>query len=457
MINYGMRIAEAKYHFIGVGGIGMCGLAELMHTLGAQVTGSDPADNQQIEHLKKLGIKVYSSHSETNLGDADVVVYSSAIKASNPELAEAKRKKIPIIARAEALAELMRLKRGIAVAGTHGKTTTTSLLASAFIAARQDPTIVVGGRLKILGSTAAWGRGPWMIAEADESDGSFKKLSPEIIVITNIDNDHLDFYGSFDNVKKAFLDFAEHVPFYGFVLACGDDPNVREVFSNFSKPVKFYGFGEGNDFQIVPEGAEYFVRYKGKKISRVHTGMPGIHNILNATVAVAIANELGLPLDLVRMGIENFAGVDRRAQWKGQRGGVDVYDDYGHHPTEVQATIKGFREKFSGRKLVVCFQPHRYSRTKLCWSQFLTAFSEADEVWITDIYAAGEASEEGITAERLAKEIKHSNCRYIGRRDLGSAKLEQMLRGGEIFLTLGAGDGWKIGMEYLESKNRGAI
>ena len=360
-----MRIAESKYHFIGIGGIGMCGLAELLHTLGAKVTGSDPAENQQVAHLREIGIQVFTDHQAAHVGDADVVVYSSAIKTGNAELESAKIKKIPIIARAEALAELMRLKRGIAVAGTHGKTTTTSLLASAFIAAQQDPSVVIGGRLQLLGSTAVWGRGSWMIAEADESDGSFKKLSPEIVVITNIDNDHLDYYGSFENLEKAFLDFAEQIPFYGMVFACGDDPNIRRLFAKFSKPIRYYGVSEENDFQLKEEKGKYFVLRNGKLISPISVNLPGVHNLLNASVVMAIAQELRLPLDLVRMGLENFSGVDRRAQWKGRRDGVEVFDDYGHHPEEIRATIKARNDNDSDKRLVVCSHQHRVSRATL--------------------------------------------------------------------------------------------
>ena len=440
----------------------MSGLAELLHLLGAKVTGSDLSDNQQVQRLQSLGVYISREHSAANVGDIDVVVFSSAIKKNHVELEEARRLGIPLIARAEALAELMRLKRGIAIAGTHGKTTTTSLLASAFIAAKQDPSVVVGGKLQILGSNAVWGRGPWMIAEADESDGSFSKLSPEVIVITNIDNDHLDFYGSFENLKKSFLNFASQVPFYGLVVACGDDPHIRDVFSGFSKRVKFYGYGEENDYQIVTKDGVSRVLLKDgndenekgmKELINFSFQLPGRHNVLNAVAAITVSKELGLPIDMVKVGIETFSGVDRRAQWIGKKNDVDVYDDYGHHPTEVKLTIAGFKEKFQERRLVVCFQPHRVSRTKICWNQFLTAFDGADEVWLIDIYTAGEKQDKTVTAEKLSQEIKHENCRYISREDLSSTQVKSDLRPGDVFLTLGAGDGWKIGREFVDHED----
>lgn len=433
----------------------MCGLAELLFAMGAEVTGSDPADNDQVRRLKDLGIKIFSEHAARNLGDADVLVYSSAIKPDHVERKEARRRKIPLIPRAEALAELMRLKRGIAVAGTHGKTTTTSLLASTFLFAQQDPTVVVGGRLEILGSTAVLGRGPWFLAEADESDGSFSKLSPEVVVLTNIDNDHLDYFKNEENLKKAFYDFASQVPFYGWVLACGDDLGIREVLADFPKKVKFYGEGEENDYRLRRdrEGFTISTRHEGehKEIGHVKLHMPGSHNCLNALAALTVALECGLPFELAKKGIEEFAGVDRRVQFKGAVDGIDVYDDYGHHPTEVAAVLKGFKEAFSQRRLVVYFQPHKYSRTRDCWSDFLVCFENCDDLFITDIYEAGESVIAGIDSPTLANEVRHPSVCYLRQDEQVVEVLKKHLKSGDIFLTLGAGNGWKVGMDLLES------
>ena len=451
-----LRFQNSKFHFVGIGGIGMCGLAELLSRMGAEVTGSDASENANTLRLKKMGLKIYTGHQDTHIGNADVLVYSSAISMKNPEITAARAKGIPLIPRAEALAEIMRLKRGIAIAGTHGKTTTTSLVSSVFIESGLDPTIVVGGRLENIGSTAVLGKGEWLIAEADESDGSFHKLAPEISVITNIDSDHLDHYRSFDNLKTAFFDFALKTPFYGQVIVCGDDPIIAEIFQNYPKQIVSYGFGANNDYQIKGEKGSYELLKSDKKssdlklIGNFECSLPGQHNALNATAAIIIGLTVGIPFDVCRKGLKTFKGVDRRFQLKGAKNNIEVYDDYGHHPTEVKATLSGFREKYPDQRVVVMFQPHRYSRTENCWFEFTQCFSQCDQIILTDVYAAGENPIEGINSKRLVEEIQHASKVYMPKNDQLAEKIKQILQPGDVFVTLGAGDGWKIGLQVLD-------
>lgn len=436
-----MKLALSRVHFIGVGGIGMSGLAELLQRMGAQVSGSDLKDNQQTQYLSSLGVKIYKSHQSENVMGCDVVVYSSAIRSDNPEIVEAQRLKIPQIPRAEALAEIMRLRRGIAVGGTHGKTTTTSMLSAIFLAAQQNPTIAVGGRLELIQSTARLGEGEWMIAEADESDGSFSRLNPEIAVITNIDNDHLDYYGSMEAVQKAFYDFALKVPFYGVVVACGDDLRIREIFKQFPKKILLYGFSDDVDFKIQGEKSKYKVLNRHNEcIGDFSLKVPGHHNALNALGASVAAHQAGLSWEKCFSGLGHYSGVDRRFHYRGEIAGVSVYDDYGHHPTEIKATLQAFREKFSMQKIHVLFQPHRYSRTQLCWSDFLNSFNDANQVFLLDIYPAGEKPIDGIHSQKLAESLKHPSVKYVG--GLVSAKKEilSQMQKGDILVCLGAGD-----------------
>jgi UDP-N-acetylmuramate--alanine ligase len=449
-------LEKAKFHFIGIGGIGMCGLAELLHNIGAVVTGSDANENANTERLKDMGVRVYKGHAAENIGEANVVVYSSAIAASNPEMMQARAQEVPLIPRAEALAEIMRLKRGIAVAGTHGKTTTTSLISSIFLEAGQSPTIVVGGRFEKIKSTALLGTGEWLIAEADESDGSFNKLSPEIAVITNIDSDHMDHFKTFENLRKAFLDFAYRIPFYGMIVVCGDDPDVRELFSNFSKRIVFYGFDPKNDYIIEGEKGQYSI-YKNDinqglktKLGQLKLNISGKHNALNATASLIAAMAAGIDFEMCAHGLEKFEGVDRRFQFKGEYDQIKVYDDYGHHPTEVRATLQAFREKFEKNRLVVYFQPHRYSRTEHCWQDFKTCFTQADVLFLGDIYSAGEAPIPGITSEKLLAEIKHDHSQHSPKDEQQLNNILKELKPGDVFITLGAGDGWKLGLDVLE-------
>lgn len=449
-----MRIQKAKFHFVGVGGIGMCGLAELLHNLGCKVTGSDANENANTSHLKEIGVTVFKGHKADQVGDADVVVYSSAIPFGNPEIAEARALQIPLIPRAEALAEIMRLKRGIAVAGTHGKTTTTSLVSSIFIQGKMNPTIFVGGKLELIRSTALLGTGEWLIAEADESDGSFHKLSPEIAIITNIDSDHLDHYKTFENLQKSFQDFALKVPFYGVCIACGDDSQIVKIFEHFPKRKILYGFGSHNDLILEGEKGIYKL-YKNEKGTKELLGdfklhVPGRHNALNAAAAIAAALAAGISFEDCQKGLALFAGVDRRFHFKGESKGIKVYDDYGHHPTEVRAVLQAFREKFPENRLVVFFQPHRYSRTEHCWHDFTTCFNEADVLLMTDIYPAGESAIPGVTTERLLEDMKHDHANYFKRDQSSSEKIKSQLKPGDVFITLGAGDGWKLGLEVLD-------
>lgn len=446
-----MRLQKTKFHFVGVGGIGMCGLAELLHNMGAHVTGSDLSENANTERLKKLGVRIFKGHSGDNIGEADVVVYSSAIQYQNPELAMARAKQIPLIPRAEALAELMRIKRGVAVAGTHGKTTTTSMVAAIFLEAKVSPTIVVGGRFDLIQATAQLGSGEWLIAEADESDGSFLKLSPELGIITNIDSDHLDYYKSFENIEKAFYDFALRIPFYGQLIACGDDQTIKKLFAHFPKRASFYGFQNDNDYVIKGKNSNYEIFKEKEKLGDFELHVPGRHNALNAAAAIVAGLAAGFDFSTCRNGLLKFQGVDRRFQFKGEGKGVKVYDDYGHHPTEVSAVLSACKEKFPDNRLVVLFQPHRYSRTQHCWHEFTTCFSMADELMLLDIYPAGEESIAGITTEHLVKDMKHPKCRHFVKSEAEIKNLVQnQLKSGDVFLTLGAGDGWKIGVQVLD-------
>jgi UDP-N-acetylmuramate--alanine ligase len=453
-----MRLAKAKVHFVGIGGIGMCGLAELLHNMGAKVTGSDQSENPQTLRLKDMGIPVFKGHKAEHIGDAEVVVFSSAVKTDNPEYMEARKRKIPLMRRAEALADMMNLKRGIAIGGTHGKTTTTSLTATVFLNADLDPTIVVGGRLDVIKSTAQLGQGEWLIAEADESDGSFNRLSPEIVIITNIDTDHLDHYKTFENLKTAFFDFANRIPFYGVAIVCGDDPHIRQVFNHFGKRWISYGFQPDNDYVLKKsDGIGYQVSHDGKNIGELNVPMPGKHNALNAIAATLAGMQAGITFERAAAAIGEFRGVDRRFQHKASIRGIDVYDDYGHHPTEITAVLSGMKERFPERRLITVFQPHRFSRTQICWDEFLTCFSKTDVLVLLDIYPAGEAPIAEVTSERLLSEIKHGEKMLLSRADdpqLNAVK--KMLKSGDILLTLGAGDISKLGEQMLESLAKGS-
>ncbi len=443
-----MKIARSKVHFIGIGGIGMCGLAEVLHKMGAEVSGSDLVESRQVELLRRQGLQVAMGHDPHQVKGADVVVYSSAVRKDNPELREALRLKIPCIHRAEALAELMRLKRGIAVAGTHGKTTTTSLISSIFMKAERDPTIVIGGRLAAIQSTALLGHGEWFIAEADESDGSFDRLSPEVAVITNIDNDHLDHYGSQQNLEKAFVNFAKRIPFYGVLIVCGDDPRIRNLFDGFGKKVVTYGLDASHDHVLECMGHEQW-RLSG--VGDFRCPIPGQHNALNCSAALLVAQYAGIDGSVAISALQEFVGVERRFEFRGQIGGVDFYDDYGHHPTEVRAVLSGFRARFPQRRIVVVFQPHRYSRTALCWNDFLTSFQDCDQLFLLDIYPAGEPPQEGITLNRFIEDVRHPAKKALRPYREGQwQELSDFLKPQDVLVTLGAGDVSSQGRAFMD-------
>lgn len=445
-----MSIEKTSAHFVGVGGIGMSALAQLFHQMGATVSGSDISEGKQTQHLSAQGIDVKIGHDAAHITDTlDVIVYSSAIDESNPEIQEAKKKAIPIIPRAEALAEIMRFKRGIAVGGTHGKTTTTSIISAIFLYAGFDPTIAVGGRLKLIESTARLGQGPWMVAEADESDGSFKRLHPEISIITNIDTDHLDHFGSFERLQKAFLNFALNVPYYGCSVVYGDDPEIRKIFDTYTKRVLFYGLSEGNDFILKKRGNLYEVFHQGEKLGQYELGVPGVHNALNALAACIATNQAGVDWATCFAGAESYSGVDRRFQWIGAAKDIQVYDDYAHHPTEIKATVAAVADLKRKGQFHLIYEPHRYTRTRDCWKDYLDCFQGVNYLYMAEIYPAGEEPIEGITSERLVSELSIDGMAFSNSKKLVQSVLENV-KPGDVVMTMGAGKVWNRGLELLE-------
>lgn len=445
-------------HFVGIGGIGMSGIAEVLISSGFEVSGSDMRESETTKRLESLGARIHIGHAAANVEGSDVVVYSSAIPRGNPELTRARRDAIPVIPRAEMLAELMRLKDGIAIAGSHGKTTTTSLLATVLREANLDPTVVIGGRLNVLGSNALRGQGELLLAEADESDGSFLHLTPVISVITNIDAEHLDHYGNFDAVKQAFVEFANRVPFYGLVVACLDHPHVQAMLPHIEKRIATYGLSTQADYRAkgpTVEGlsSRFTLVRRGEELGEVRVRMPGIHNVLNTLAVIAVADELAVPLEVTKAALADFGGVHRRFTIVGEHDGVTVVDDYGHHPAEVQVTLEAAQRAY-GRRLVVAFQPHRYSRTHHLFDELTRAFNRADVLLLADVYGAGEAPIEGATSDHLADAIRthgHRDVTHVGPRDgLVSVLLDRVLPG-DVVITLGAGDITRTGPELLEA------
>lgn len=445
-----------KIHFTGIGGIGMSGIAELLINLGCRVSGSDLKQSPVIDNLRRLGGEIRIGHSADNVRDAGVVVVSSAVRADNPEVVEARRLQIPVIPRAEMLAELMRLKYSVAIAGAHGKTTTTSMVATVLVAGGLDPTAVIGGRLNAFGSNAKLGAGDFLVAEADESDGSFLRLSPTIAVITNIDREHLDHYADLDEIRSAFTTFANKVPFYGAAVLCLDDPNVQSILPKIERRVVTYGFSSQADvaashIEVHGFGSSFHIRYKGNPLGTLHLRIPGRHGALNALAAVATALELDIPFEKTAAALAGFQNADRRFQVKGEKGGVLVVDDYGHHPTEIAATL-GAARRSCERRIVAVFQPHRYSRTQALEEDFARAFNDADILIALPIYAAGEEAIAGVDAERLVERIKqsgHRNVVYAPDFDAAQAILRDRVEDGDLVLTLGAGDVWKVGETFL--------
>jgi UDP-N-acetylmuramate--alanine ligase len=437
-----------RIHMVGIGGIGMSGIAEVLLTLGYSVSGSDTRPSTITERLQDLGATVYEGHRAENVGDAHVVVTSSAVKADNPEVVEAHKRKIPVIPRAEMLAELMRLKYGIAVGGAHGKTTTTSMVASILAAAHLDPTFVVGGKVNQGGTTARVGRGDYFVVEADESDRTFLMFAPVVAVVTTIDREHLDQYSSLEDIQGAFLQFVNRVPFYGAAILCLDEPNVQAIIPNVKRPIITYGTSSQadlivSDIELRGLGSEFRLTYKGEDLGIFALPHPpGIHNVLNATAAAAVALYLNVASDLIREGLAKFAGVGRRFDVKGAVNNITVVDDYGHHPAEIRATLEAARGcKFN--RLLVLFQPHRYSRTQHLWDDFCKAFNQADVLALLDIYAASEVPIPGITSEALAKGIQeagHKNVHYYRSMQDAIEFLLQEAKPGDAILTIGAGN-----------------
>jgi UDP-N-acetylmuramate--alanine ligase len=447
-------------HFVGIGGSGMSGIAEVLLTLGYTVSGSDLRRSATTDRLATLGARVFEGHAAAHARGAQVVVTSSAIPADNPEVAEARRDGVPVIPRAEMLAELMRLKYGVAVSGSHGKTTTTSMIALVLDRGGLDPTVVVGGRLGVLGSGARLGKGEFLVAEADESDRSFLKLSPTVAVVTNIDREHLDTYRDLADLQEAFLGFVNKVPFYGGAVVCLDDPPVQDILPRVERRTVTYGLSHqahvsARDLELMPAGARYTATFDGRSLGTVTLALPGVHNVSNSLAAVAVGLDLDLPFAAIRAGLESFTGVDRRFQVRGEAGSVLVIDDYGHHPTEVRVTLEALRRRAGERRTVVLFQPHRFTRTRALWDEFCRAFHEADVLLLTDVYPASEEPIPGITSEALARAVAERGHRQVGwAGDLKSAteRLAAEVRPGDVVLTLGAGSVWTAGEELLRRR-----
>jgi len=448
-----------RIHFVGIGGIGMSGIAEVLLNLGYTVTGSDLSESETTRRLSALGAQVFVGHQEENLSaDPSVVVISTAVKYSNAEVLAARRRQIPVIPRAEMLAELMRMKYGVAVAGSHGKTTTTSMVAAVLSAAGLDPTMVVGGRLRMLGTNAKLGQGAILVAEADESDGSFLFLSPTIAVVTNIDREHLDFYQTMDRLNESFLTFINKIPFYGLGVLCLDDANVRGLLAKVRKRFTTYGLSSDADFsaqdlKLKAAGVEFTALHRGKALGQLRLHLPGRHSATNALAAAAVAHELEIPFSHVAQALAAFTGIHRRFEIKGEPKGILVIDDYGHHPAEVRATIGAIRESWQ-RPLTVIFQPHRYSRTRDLFDEFLTAFEGADRLVVTEIYAAGEDAIAGVSGESLYQAIKrkgHLDVEFMAEKDQIAKRLVEKLGAGDVALTLGAGDIYKVGEALVEA------
>jgi UDP-N-acetylmuramate--alanine ligase len=451
-----------RIHFVGIGGIGMSGIAEVLLTLGYKVSGSDLKSSAVTERLANLGAIIFEGHQAENITGAEVIVTSSAISRNNPEVAAAREQHVPVIQRAEMLAELMRLKYGIAIAGMHGKTTTTSMVAAVLAAGGLDPTVVVGGRVDAMGSNARLGKSQYLVAEADESDRSFLKLWPILAVVTNIDREHMDCYRDMADVEQAFIDFVDRVPFYGMVVLCHDDERLRNLLPRLARRAITYGRREDSDFRILGSEIQcgsvnrhyshFAVEYRGKVLGDFHLQVPGNHNVLNATAAVAVGVGLDIDPDRIREALENFRGVDRRFQLKGRVGDISVIDDYGHHPTEIRATLAAARQCGFNHVHVV-FQPHRYTRTGDLLEEFGAAFSDADSVFVLDIYAASEPPIPGITGERVADTIQRlggKNARYVSSFEEAAHQLAAIAGDGDMVLTLGAGNVSQLGAQILE-------
>jgi UDP-N-acetylmuramate--alanine ligase len=463
-----------QIHFVGIGGIGMSGIAEVLLNLGYKVSGSDLKSSAVTQRLAGLGATVFEGHRAENIAGAEVVVTSSAISTENPEVAEAHKLHVPVIQRAEMLAELMRLKYGIAVAGMHGKTTTTSMVAAVLAAGGLDPTVVVGGRVDAMGSNARLGKSQYLVAEADESDRSFLKLSPILSVVTNIDREHMDCYRNMRDVKKTFLEFMDRVPFYGMIVACNDDPPLRRLLPEVQRRILTYGTKRGSDFLIKLGAASpatantasagqplsrFRVSYRKNDLGEFTLHVPGVHNVLNATAAIAVGVGLDVEPDAIRAALDQFRGVDRRFHLRGRVADVSVIDDYGHHPTEIRATLAAARQ-CGFRKIHVVFQPHRYTRTRDLIEEFTTAFGDADSLFVLDIYAASEKPIEGVSGEALARTVREKSGRsteYVSSFADAVAAAAAVAQDGDMILTLGAGSVSQLGPMILEKLKERAV
>ncbi len=449
-----------RIHFIGIGGSGMSGLAEVLLNMGYQVSGSDLKATEVTDRIVSLGGRVFTGHAASNVEGSQVVVYSSAVKPDNPELSAARAAGVPVIARADMLAELMRMKYGVAIGGSHGKTTTTSMVAAVLQRGGLDPTIVVGGRLKTLGANAQLGHGRFLVAEADESDGSFLRLAPAVTVITNIDREHLDHYKDLDDIRQAFTYFANRVPFYGVSVLCVDDDNVRGILPNLTKRHILYGTRpeaeiRGVDLKLLPHGSVFQVEAAGRMLGTVELNVPGRHNALNAMAAVAVGLELEIAFAHIAEALAGFRGVGRRFELRGEAGGVRVYDDYGHHPTEIAATLAA--AKGLGGRVLVVFQPHRYSRTEALREEFGRCFTDADQAWILDVYAAGEPPIPGISGKTVVDSAHAKGATHVHFTPSHAEAVEAAVRearAGDVLLTLGAGDVSKLADTLLASLRR---
>jgi len=453
-------------HMIGIGGSGMSGIAEVLLNLDYTVTGSDMSESATVRRLRSLGAHIAMGHNTENLQTPQVVVRSTAVKDDNPEIIAARAKNIPVIGRAEMLAELMRLRVGIAIAGTHGKTTTTSLIAAIFDAAGQDPTVIIGGLINAYGANARLGQGKYLIAEADESDGSFLCLFPIVNVITNIDFDHIDYYGSQENIDKTFIEFMNKVPFYGINIVCGDDEGCKRVLPHIKRPFITYGFNPDNTlraeiiecsaknhFNVFKKITDNQGNYTEELWGEVHLNHPGVHNILNALAAIAVSMEAGIAKEACLAGLADFKGVGRRFERKGAEKGIDIVDDYGHHPAEIVATLRCAKRVFPNRRIVMAFQPHRFTRTQSLFGDFCQCFEDVDKLFLAEIYAASEKPIPGISGQSLAlgiQQVSHIDVEFIAKtEDMEEAILKE-LKEGDVLITQGAGSITKIGPQILE-------
>ena len=447
-----MQAFVRRVHFVGIGGVGMSGIAEVLANLGYRVSGSDLKESAITRRLKAAGVRVALGHGAANVRDAQVVVVSSAVRPDNPEVRAARRAGVPIVLRAQMLAELGRMKKTMTVAGSHGKTTTTAMAAMALAAAGAEPTMIVGGQIKNIDSNARLGLGDYLVTEADESDGSFVHLEPLVAVVTNIDNDHLDHHKTMDNLRAAFAAHLSRLPFYGAAVLCADDPGLALLRPRLNARVISYGFSRRADWQaralrLEKDGSSYEAFYLGRRAARIRLRVPGRHNVLNSLAALAAGRFLGFPLSGLGRGLAAFRGVGRRLDRLGSAGEVEFVDDYGHHPTEVRAAVEAVATLWKGRRTVVVFQPHRYSRTKLLAGEFGPAFSRADLVFVMDIYPAGEAPIPGVSSALILDSLRRAGVACAPC--LGSLDVLRQLRRGDVLLTLGAGDVWKTGMDLL--------